>query len=305
MEKKCTKCCEIKPISAFRKANSKENKYQSWCKQCCDNRYTHACKQCGKEFKSAHKVREVCSVECRVEMSKKRIKCKCDTCNKEIEIKESVYNKNKYHYCSIECKNKGFGINFSGESNPNYNRVLIKCDACGKEIEINRYRQGLTKHNYCSYKCQAKGYSLYNSGEKHQMYGKKHTEEAKKKIGIANKGKYIGKNSPRWNANLTDEEREANNNRHSDMDYIRFIKKVMLRDNYTCVICNKKSGDKNVHHLNGWNWDIENRLNEENAVTLCYKCHNDFHKAFGNGNNTKSQFEEYISNYNKLIRVEG
>lgn len=35
-----------------------------------------------------------------------------------------------------------------------------------------------------------------NRGENHPMYGKHHTEETKKKIGEANKGKYVGKNSP-------------------------------------------------------------------------------------------------------------
>lgn len=81
-----------------------------------------------------------------------------------------------------------------------------------------------------------------------------------------------------------------------------FIKTVMERDEYTCQICYKTGGSLAVHHLNGYNWDIKNRYNPDNGITLCEDCHRDFHKVYGKGNNTKEQFDEY-ANPNRRLSV--
>lgn len=96
----------------------------------------------------------------------------------------------------------------------------------------------------------------------------------------------------RFNPEKTDEERILNR------DYYAIIEwriNVFKRDNYTCQCCSDDRGNNlNAHHLNGYNWDIENRLNVENGVTLCDDCHTSFHKTFGYGNNTKEQFDNWI-----------
>lgn len=74
-----------------------------------------------------------------------------------------------------------------------------------------------------------------------------------------------------------------------------FSRSVMERDNYTCQVCGKTHCALAAHHLNGFNWDIENRFNPDNGVTLCYDCHMDFHAKYGRGNNTKEQFNEYAN----------
>lgn len=95
-----------------------------------------------------------------------------------------------------------------------------------------------------------------------------------------------------FNPKLTDKERILNR------DYYAIIKwriEVFERDNYTCVCCgDNKGGNLNAHHLNGYNWDKDNRLNVDNGVTLCDKCHNEFHEYFGYGNNTKEQFDSWM-----------
>lgn len=94
-----------------------------------------------------------------------------------------------------------------------------------------------------------------------------------------------------YNPNKTDEERILNR------DYYAIIEwriNVFKRDNYTCQVCGDDRGNNlNAHHLNGYNWDTENRLNVDNGVTLCDTCHNAFHKSFGYGNNTKEQFDNW------------
>ena len=101
-----------------------------------------------------------------------------------------------------------------------------------------------------------------------------------------------GENSYMWNPNLTDEERELD--RHID-GYSEFRTNVYIEDNRTCQCCGQHGGKLNAHHLNGYHWFIEGRLDINNAITLCEDCHKEFHHIYGYRNNTKEQFEEFIS----------
>lgn len=70
-------------------------------------------------------------------------------------------------------------------------------------------------------------------------------------------------------------------------------KSIFEKFNYTCVICGKDTKDNVAHHLNGYNWDKENRFNIDNGVCLCSTHHKEFHSIFGYGDNTKEQFKEF------------
>jgi hypothetical protein len=58
----------------------------------------------------------------------------------------------------------------------------------------------------------------------------------------------------------------------------------------------EERGRKNIvaHHINSFNWDIENRANPDNGITLCKNCHKDFHDIYGYGDNDKKQFKEWL-----------
>lgn len=119
--------------------------------------------------------------------------------------------------------------------------------------------------------CWAEKYS----GENHPMYGR------------------VGELNPNYNSNKTDEERECD---RSYLKYKQWRTSIYERDNYTCVCCrSKKSGKLNAHHLDGYNWCKEKRTDVDNGVTLCENCHEEFHKIYGKGNNTKEQFEEFMN----------
>lgn len=100
-----------------------------------------------------------------------------------------------------------------------------------------------------------------------------------------------GENHPCWNPNISQEEREMKRSKFPG--YYEFVKEVMQRDYYMCQITGKK-GNIIVHHLNGYNWDKENRLNPDNAITLCEEVHRLFHNIYGYGDNTVEQFEEFL-----------
>ena len=106
--------------------------------------------------------------------------------------------------------------------------------------------------------------------------------------------RFLGENNPKWNVNLTDEEREQNN---MDTKRKQWAKEVKEKDNYTCQCCgSRKSGTLRSHHLYSYDKYISLRYVVENGVCLCEDCHKEFHHIYGYGNNTKEQFEEFINN---------
>ena len=99
-----------------------------------------------------------------------------------------------------------------------------------------------------------------------------------------------GEEHASWNHNLTKEERE---NKRDFLEYKDWRNSVYQRDNYTCQCCGDMGNKLNVHHLDGYNWCEEKRIDINNGVTLCEDCHGDFHKIYGYGDNTIEQFIKF------------
>lgn len=107
---------------------------------------------------------------------------------------------------------------------------------------------------------------------------------------------FKGENNPRWNPNLSEEERKANESERHTIEYKQWVKEVLKRDNFTCQCCgSSKSGTLRTHHLNGFDSFIEERTDINNGITLCEDCHKKFHNIYGYGNNTKEQYLEWIN----------
>lgn len=116
--------------------------------------------------------------------------------------------------------------------------------------------------------------------------------------------KFIGENNPRWNPNLTEEERQANESERHTLEYKQWVKTVLKKDGYTCKCCgSSKSGTLRTHHLNGFDNFIEQRLDVDNGVVLCENCHIDFHNKYGYGNNTKEQYLEWINSQHNILNT--
>ena len=95
----------------------------------------------------------------------------------------------------------------------------------------------------------------------------------------------------RWNPNLTDEDRQARDFQRLQLK--DWSIKVLVKDNYTCQVCNKRGGVLNAHHIDSWDIFPEKRFDISNGATLCRKCHLDFHNDYGFGKNTRSQFDMF------------
>lgn len=100
-----------------------------------------------------------------------------------------------------------------------------------------------------------------------------------------------GKNNPRWNSNLTNEERIIQRN-YKEYDDWRFA--IYKRYKHICQVCGKYGGI--AHHLESYSASFDLRLVLNNGICLCRSCHNRFHHKYGRNNNTKKQFEEFVLN---------
>ena len=147
--------------------------------------------------------------------------------------------------------------------------------------------------------------SKATKGEKNPFYGKHHSEEQKqiwsenrKGVKPAEETRKIwsenrkGKLNPNYNPNLTDEYRH---DKRIQQGYKEWQQQVKEKADYTCDCCGKHGGDMESHHLDGYNWCKEKRLDVDNGVCLCKKCHKKFHSKefYGYGNNNKEQYEEF------------
>lgn len=98
-----------------------------------------------------------------------------------------------------------------------------------------------------------------------------------------------GKKHPNFNPLLTQEDREHKRINQQNREWEL---KVFNKNQFKCQICSS-SGKLSAHHLDGYHWCQEKRLDESNGVTLCYKCHQSFHNQYGRKNNTKEQYLEW------------
>lgn len=91
------------------------------------------------------------------------------------------------------------------------------------------------------------------TGENHPFYGKHHTEEAKKKIGLVHVGKKPanagkpgkrGPESSNWRGGITPIRKSI----RESIQYRDWRQQCFLRDNFTCQNCGTRGTTLNVHH---------------------------------------------------------
>ena len=112
-----------------------------------------------------------------------------------------------------------------------------------------------------------------------------------KKCGIL---KQTGKNNYNYNPNLTDEEREKNKSRMSDIDYKNWRTFIFIKDKRICQKCSQKGYKLRAHHIFSWATHPKLRFDKNNGITLCEDCHKKFHKLYGKTNNNPQQLQKYL-----------
>lgn len=253
--------------------------------------------------------------------------CECE-CGKRKEFRGTELRKGNVTSCGCrqldgshwdyitKFKNKRFGKLVALERTDNRERKnykwLCRCD-CGKytEVSTGSLTNGDTKSCGCQRELQLKGKVFgkltvikrleERSGSSYKWLckcecgnystpsGTSLTQGDTRSCGCLS----MGENSHFYNPELTDEERIGNRYTLFGGKIYVWRREVYERDNYTCQLCESSSNELNAHHLNGWNWAVEERFDIDNGITLCVDCHGGFHKEYGRGNNTREQFEEF------------
>lgn len=76
---------------------------------------------------------------------------------------------------------------------------------------------------------------------------------------------------------------------------LRAVKDAYEQANYKSEV--GEGAGQAVHHLEGYNWKVGDRIDPNNLILLSNEIHDEFHKLFGTGNNTIEQFIEFLKEY--------
>lgn len=175
-------------------------------------------------------------------------------------------------------------------------KVIVECEHGQREVRWNR------RHQLCR-QCASEA-GLYNTCEKGREItwgnkiseakkGTNFTEEHRKALSVAQ----YGCSADNWPGYY--EKSEIQQVRDS-IEYLEFRKSILKRDNYKCQITGK-GGHLEVHHIESMNKNLSKALDESNVITLHVDIHKEFHKIYGYGDNTRQQFEEFISKKHSII----
>jgi len=103
-----------------------------------------------------------------------------------------------------------------------------------------------------------------------------------------------------WKGGLRSEKQKI----RDSIEYTKWRRKILKKDNYTCQCCGARNGNGKtiklrVHHKENFASNPELRLDINNGITLCDNCHDSkiigsFHNIYGTHYNTTEQLCEYI-----------
>lgn len=99
--------------------------------------------------------------------------------------------------------------------------------------------------------------------------GKKRSEETKKKISESQKGR----TQPRGLVERRAESLRKTGKSRQSFNYEEWRRKLLERDENSCVRCGKQEEYLHCHHIKSWKLFPELRFDVENGETLCAACH--------------------------------
>jgi hypothetical protein len=120
-------------------------------------------------------------------------------------------------------------------------RIEYKCDYCKKTILVEAWKFQAYDHHFCSKTCNAH----FRTGEI----------------------------SANWKGGIKTERQKE----RDCIEYKIWRKAVFARDNYTCQKCHQIGGNIHAHHIKPFNDYPKLRMDINNGITFCAKCHRHTH----------------------------
>jgi len=186
-----------------------------------------------------------------------KVEVNCSQCGKKLERRPSEVH--DIMYCSPECKSKWQSENNKGENSHRYKggKITKTCLSCGVEFKV--WIKDIDQ-KYCSSKC----YGIYLST-------------------------LIGEDSPSWkNAQYYQKQRKS-------IEYKEWRIKVLTRYEHTCQKCGTDNAWIQAHHIKPYAGYKELRLDVDNGIALCKKCHDYFHSNYGKVNIGEAELSHFLA----------
>lgn len=208
--------------------------------------------------------------------------CRCD-CGKLTVVVATQLRQGKTQSCGCLQKEKASQNTSKDLIGKRFGRLKVLDEHGVKESEDGSRRRWWTCQCDCGNVTEVRTSSLTNG----------HTQSCGCIQSEMMVDRMSGENHYNYNPDLTTEERLKHRYKLGGFNAAKWRTEVYTRDNHTCQLCGERGGSLQAHHLDGWNWCKEKRFDVSNGTTLCYDCHSKFHLLYGNGDNTKEQYEEY------------
>lgn len=234
------------------------------CRECSIKERSSAQRHSYEYVKGAFEKRGFVLIDTEYMNAKTPLKCIC-ACGEETKKTLSDLN---YGY---KCRRCG------GNYNPSFAEVKAHVESYGYTLLSNTYKNVKTR---LSLRC-------VNGHEYEVSY-------ASFKYGHRCRSCLVGPKHPRYNNEISDEERHLGRN---FLEYRDWRKEVYERDGYTCQCCRSRGGRLNAHHIENYADNKLARVDIKNGITLCAECHTLFHRVYGRRGNNFSQLNEFIERY--------
>jgi len=194
-----------------------------------------------------------------------KIKVDCKICGREFKAVTNTHLKYAHGISTAEYKSMFPGVCMESEATKNFN-YKHRCDISKlPQSLVARSKTGKANKGKKRTEEFKKKRSEQYSGKGNPFYGKKHSEETCKKLSAHFQGVGIDEWEGFSNKAI------VRLDKSSKMKYWRHA--VYERDDYTCILCDKRGGDLNAHHIVKRANREDLIYNVDNGVTLCVRCH--------------------------------
>jgi hypothetical protein len=235
---------------------------------------------CGQEVKENKRFIHSHNMNTTMFMEKVKIDRKNRKVSEETRKKISEASKGRHHNEETKKKMSEAKKGKKGHTAWNKGKEGIYSEEYRKKISESKLGKSLSEEHKQKISNAMKGMKLHKLSEEQKKkigertkgnkywVGRKHTLESRQKMSLVQTK----------DKEFTQFRREQNQEPRKDLEYVEWRKKVLIRDNFKCQLCENIGGILHAHHIFPFIKVKELRLNVNNGITLCKKCHENVHR---------------------------